>query len=331
MDPILHDELIKAAKEAMASVMVKRSKPRKTLVKAKQGGALLRYSPFSSWEGPKMDFAKQLHAEEAKDHWIEKKVPGIEPSEIREVIDKLTMVLVYNTDVKKNNPKPSKEEYMKVVDEILEPFIKKYAKKEEEKKEEAIPDVVPVVPDAVPEDLGIDKVIEKAVERAIEKAKEKPVEAKKRKAPKMTKMLFTSIIGTPREEWKKPLKAFFNEMAVKQFEELPAAFISDFNELTVLHDVASPDFAKSLIPFFGTYRIEFGRIKHPIESAAQLAQQAITLTKRPAKKRVTTKKTKPIKQLDLSKVQILKLTKRPAKPKMKTIRANPRVSRRKAP
>jgi hypothetical protein len=111
----------------------------------------------------------------------------------------------------------------------------------------------------------------------------------------ITATIFATIMANPRDEYKKMLNGFFNEMAVSQFNDVPPQMIEEYRTLSRnIHDKDSEDFKNALMKLFDKYRIEIGRIKHPAPTELEKAVTLEGIRRRVSKatQKATGKKTK---------------------------------------
>ena len=165
--------------------------------------------------------------------------------------------------------KTLREEYKKI--RIADPKKKKEPHEEKESKEEKESEEPKEPPLVIHPDLPA-----------------LPVPGRRKKF-KLTRVLFTTIIGNPKLEWKQTLKNFFTEMGITDYNQLPPTFLEAFN--TVDFDQgdhhAAKEIEENIVPRF---RQEFGALKNPAKTASELQQANIKLKKKPQKKKATTTK-----------------------------------------
>lgn len=136
---------------------------------------------------------------------------------------------------------------------------------------------------------------------------------------KLTKLMFTTIMGNPKDEWKQVLKAFFNEMAITQYEQLPPAFIEEFNQLICGKE--KNQIPNLLPPLTDKYRQEIGRLKVKSEIPSSIVKLKGKPGRPPSKKQVV-KKVKV--KVPIKKVRIVKPKKAPGKrTKAKVVKVKP--------
>jgi len=250
--------------------------------KAKRGGKTIYYhSPWEHYSTDNLKAYKQYLVERFQDKLNEINVDKDSGAQARLVI---LLALAFRTDNKKPISDSDKQSYISEAIKTLrleykklhfvDPKSKKEPSEEKESKEEKEEKEPKEAPLVIPPALPIPG---------------------RRKKVKLTKVLFTTIIGNPKLEWKQTLKNFFIEMGITEYNQLPPTFLEAFH--TIDFDKgdhhAAKEIEEKIVPRF---RQEFGALKHPAKTASELEQANIKLKKKPQKKKATTTKvrTKPV-------------------------------------